>query len=270
MPSPFPGMDPWLESPEFFGDLHDSLIFLMQDALQPVLPPGYTAQKRARVWLETPERLAIPDVSVAWDPSIDSGESRGVATIAETGPMVVAADPLPDPEEFREPYLEIYRDDAHDPQLVTSIEVLSPTNKKPGIGRNKYVAKQQDMFIEGVHTIEIDLLRAGRHATMIPEARLVEEAGEFDYHVCLHCADQRNRFYIYAFKLIDRVPEIAIPLLPEDPTLTLDLQPVFDRAYDAGGFAKYVKYRQSTPKTPLSEEQSEWTQQKLDAFNRTS
>ena len=30
MPSPFPGMDPWLESPAVFPDIHDALIFLLK------------------------------------------------------------------------------------------------------------------------------------------------------------------------------------------------------------------------------------------------
>ncbi len=38
MPSPFPGMDPYLESPDWFPDLHDGLIFCLKESLQNLLP----------------------------------------------------------------------------------------------------------------------------------------------------------------------------------------------------------------------------------------
>ncbi len=44
MPSPFPGMDPYLESPDWFPDLHGSLIILLKEALQRSLPGPYYAQ----------------------------------------------------------------------------------------------------------------------------------------------------------------------------------------------------------------------------------
>ena len=57
MPSPFPGMDPFLESPEFFPGVHDSLIFCLREALQAALPEPYYADTRTRVWIETANRL---------------------------------------------------------------------------------------------------------------------------------------------------------------------------------------------------------------------
>ncbi len=52
MPSPFPGMDPYLESPRFFPDLHAGLIFAMKAELQGRLSQAYYAQSGQRVWLE--------------------------------------------------------------------------------------------------------------------------------------------------------------------------------------------------------------------------
>ena len=63
MPSPFPGMDPWLEDDETFPDLHEKLLVYLGDALNAVLPPGYRARARTRVWVDDEARRE-PDVSV--------------------------------------------------------------------------------------------------------------------------------------------------------------------------------------------------------------
>ena len=65
MPSPFPGMDPYLESPRFFADFHDSMIVYMKAVLQRGLPQNYFAQASERLWVETTERYVVPDVSVS-------------------------------------------------------------------------------------------------------------------------------------------------------------------------------------------------------------
>jgi Protein of unknown function (DUF4058) len=39
MPSPFPGMDPFLENPGIFSDFHDSFITYLRENLQANLPP---------------------------------------------------------------------------------------------------------------------------------------------------------------------------------------------------------------------------------------
>ena len=41
MPSPFPGMDPFLEHPEVFPDLHDSLGATLRESLNARLPEPY-------------------------------------------------------------------------------------------------------------------------------------------------------------------------------------------------------------------------------------
>src|SRR5438094_891369 len=64
MPSPFPGMDPYLEDPAVFPDLHDSLITYARDALNAQLPPPYYAGSAARVWVDLSHRHVGPDVGV--------------------------------------------------------------------------------------------------------------------------------------------------------------------------------------------------------------
>lgn len=272
MPSPFPGMDPFLENPEYFPDLHDSLIYCLQETLQPRLPEPYFAKKGRRVWLEQVGRQIGPDAYVlrAPGPTGRVPDVAEIATVGETGAVAVVADPEPDPViEIREPYLEIYTGAGDDKRLVTTIEVLSPTNKtQGGQGRSLYRRKQQEMLERDVHLIEIDLLRGGVHTTAVPWKAVLEKVGPFDYHVCLHKFDQPKVFHIYPIRLQSRLPEIAVPLLPGDPTVTVDLQPVFDRSYDSGPFRREVRYREETPQPPLTAEQKGWARERVENWNR--
>ena len=133
MPSPFPGMDPYLENPEIFPDLHDSLITYIRENLQANLPPPYYAAIGRRVWIEASRRAIEPDVHVLRAgaarqvPSPTSG-ATAVASRSAARPVIVKV--LHD--EFREPFLEIYTGSRDNKRLVTSIEVLSLSNKTPG------------------------------------------------------------------------------------------------------------------------------------------
>src|SRR5438552_2370384 len=131
MPSPFPGMDPYLEHQNIFPNLHDRLIVYLEDAIQPQLPESYYAKGSQRIWLEYLEETRIPDVSVLM--SVRSGspptKDHGGLAIAEI-PVKITAPYVPW-DEFRETFLEIYSKAEGEPRLVTSIEVLSPINKSP-------------------------------------------------------------------------------------------------------------------------------------------
>ena len=258
MPSPFPGMDPWLESTRYFGDLHDSFIYGLQQAIQPQLPEFYVARKTIRVILEAPERRAGPDVYIARTGAVEAtDEFPAAATIGETGPHVVTAD-MPELEEIEERYLDIYKIEGKELRLVTSIEVLSPTNKGiVGSGREEYLRKQRDVIKSRVNLIEIDLLRGGRHTTAVPEEK-IKEFDRFDYHVSLWYAGQPDRYFVYPFDLTDPLPEIAIPLEQGDPTLTVALQPIMSAGYEVGAFDRQIDYANDDPDPPLTDDQKEW------------
>lgn len=63
-------------------------------------------------------------------------------------------------EEIREP-LNLIIEPAAGNWLMTSIEVLSPTYKKPEEGRMEYIRKREEYWRGGVNLVEIDLPRAG-------------------------------------------------------------------------------------------------------------
>jgi len=256
MPSPFPGMDPWLERPMTFPNLHNNLITYLQVALKALLPKGYVAAGANRVWVD-PVARREPDVGAFGPPDPPAGGGVAVATLTRAGLLAIAADPVSDPVE--EPYLEILS--GEDDRLVTAVEILSLSNKKPGDnGRTSYRQKQGEYRAGGVNLVEIDLLRGGAHATAVPEARLRAAAGAFDYHVCVTAVEVPGLFHVAPVRLADRLPTVPIPLDPGVRPVLLDLQAAFDRCYDEGPFADLARYARRRPDPPLTAEQQAWAE----------
>ena len=224
MPSPFPGMDPHLESPEIFSDFHGSFITYLREALQALLPARYFAALGRRLWAEFAH------------------------------------------DEFREPFVEIYTRGEEGKRLVASIEVLSLANKTPGEhGRELYRKKQKELLGSQVHLVEIDFLRGGEHTTAVPLEAARDACGPFDYHVSVRPFDDLDTFYVYPVRLEDRLPPVEIPLLPGDPPVTLDLQAVFNRCYDAGPYAREVRYGVDPVISPLGPGRAAWVRQTVQA-----
>ena len=68
MPSPFPGMDPYIEHPEIWSDFHGDLAAQIRADLNKVIQPRYVARLVPRVTYEVVEmdrpRSVRPDVGV--------------------------------------------------------------------------------------------------------------------------------------------------------------------------------------------------------------
>jgi Protein of unknown function (DUF4058) len=263
MPSPFPGMDPWLEHPEIFPDVHDSLISYLREALNATLPAPYFANIATRVWVEVSERWLGPDVKVLHPQDRgSSGPPRhsdtAVAEPATAGPVVIQ---VPH-DEIREPTLEIRTHQGR--RLVTSLEVLSQSNKTPGDhGRDLYLQKQDEILKSQVNLVEIDLLRGGQHTTAVPKARLAAKVGHFDYHTCVHRCDRWDEFTVNAWRLEMPLRTVEVPLLPGDPPVKIDLQPVLNRCYDTGHYDRQLAYGTVQPEPPLTSAQWEWAEKIL-------
>ncbi len=260
MPSPFPGMDPWLEHPEIFPDLHDSLISYLRETVNEVLPAPYYANIATRVWVEVSEKWLGPDVKVL---HAQGEKSKGTAEVAVAEPIAASPIIIEVPhDEIREPTLEIRTSQGS--RLVTSVEILSISNKAPGKhGRDLYLQKQEEMLNKQVNLVEIDFLRGGRHTTAVPKKRLRAKAGKYDYHVCIHRFDQWDKFTVYAWRLEMPLPAIEIPLLPGDAPVRIELQPLLDRCYETGRYDRQAKYRQMKPEPPLTPIQQEWAEKIL-------
>ncbi len=186
MASPFPGMDPYLEP--FWGDIHHTLITYAHDQLQGVLPSDLRARVEERVFIENPpgqERSMCPDIRV-----VERGRGTGIKPATVGG--IAVAQPLrilmPD-EQVTQGFIEII-DRRSGRRVVTVIEVLSPSNKRPGEGRDLYKRKQLECRQGGVNLVEIDLLRAGPWALVVPED-MVPKSHRTPYRVFVYCTSRR-------------------------------------------------------------------------------
>jgi hypothetical protein len=251
-------MDPFLEHPYFFPDLHSSLNYCIRQLLQRLLPQPYYAVLNERLWVETSERSMEPDVDVL----IDRSQPKEVDVAIVEGIVAPAAQPLVitiPHDERREMYVDIMTRNDLDERVVTTIEVLSLSNKTPGEhGRNLYLQKQREVVDGEINLVEIDLLRGGVHSTSVPRRRVERRGGRFDYHVCIKRGDIWAKRFVYTIRLEDRLPVVEVPLLPGDAPVKLDLQAVFDRAYDDGPFSRRVPYEVDRIVPPLPPQQLEW------------
>ncbi len=250
MPSPFPGMDPWLEGSEVFPNFHGKLVLAIEDALNRSLPPGYIALSKSRVWVDS-ELNREPDVALYGRDHLPDAPG-GPVTL--TGLVAIGRRRLPDPVE--EPYLEILSDRGR--RLVTAVEVISRSNKRAGReGRQSYQQKQDEYALSGVNLVEIDLLRRGPHVSAVPLARLRRKLGVFDYHVGVLLAGDPPTYHAAGIRLADRLPTVGIPLAAGIPDVPVDLQPMLDQIYDRSRYADWIDYR-APPDPPLAAEQQAW------------
>jgi Protein of unknown function (DUF4058) len=254
-------MDPYLESPDWFPCLHDGLIFCALESLQSRLPQEYYALSSQRVWLEYSRRYVEPDVEVVRSARPSKRERHGGVAVAEVetkNPVVVRVETI-EHGPFKESYVEVRRREGKKVRIVTSIEVLSPSNKSLGNpGRELYLSKQREVLGGDTHLVEIDLLRGGAHTSAVPRDLAEHKAGPFDYHVSIHRFDQPQDFLLHPIRLEERLPVIRIPLLDRDPDVNLDLQAMFDRAYDAGPYLREVDYGKDRITPRLRAEQAKW------------
>ncbi|NOX61573.1 MAG: DUF4058 family protein [Chloroflexi bacterium] len=252
MPSPFPGMDPYLESRAIWPDLHQSLITYSRDALQPRIRPRYHARIGERIYVIPSHRIIYPDISITWRrPEPAPALAGGVAVLAPDEPTIISVPP----QEVRETFVEIL-DLTQGGRLVTVIEVLSPANKMPGEGRELYLRKQEELLAGEVHLVEIDLLSQGEPTVAAPLSSL-DPYRPWRYLISVSRAGNREKFEVYFVGLRQRLPRVAIPLTEPDPDATLDLQAVFEQCYERGAYEDLVDYGKE-PEARLTEEDAAW------------
>jgi hypothetical protein len=142
--------------------------------------------------------------------------------------------------------------------VVTVLEVLSPSNKRAGSdGRRVYRTKQREILSSPTHLLELDLLRQGEHTVVAPSPERLLRQGPYDYLVSLSRGSQRDRCQVWAVTLRQRLPRILVPLADGEDDLVLDVQALFDRVYDDGGYADEIDYG-TEPVVPLSPLDAKW------------
>jgi hypothetical protein len=247
MPSPFPGMNPYLEQSDTWEDFHHNFMTRAQEMLSGQVGPNYLVKIEVRLLLHelsAEERRFIgrADVGVTGAPPTQAAPtSQGAAAAA---PMQLQ---LPAVEIERHSSVEIR--DRRNRRVVTVIELLSPSNKTPGSDRDDYLANRRQVLAGMTHLVETDLRRGGTRPTL-------PDLPPCDYYVLVSRYECRPRLDFWPIQLQQRLPDVPIPLISPDPDVILDLQGVLDHTYDAAEYGKYI-YTE-TPEPALSMDQESW------------
>jgi hypothetical protein len=210
MSTPFPGMDPYLETPAHWSDFHASFITYWSDTLLACLPTNYDARIQ--------EKLHFAEVSLPPE-------------TPDTLSLVIE-------EETHERHIEIRH--RPDRTLVAVLELLSPANKEEP-GRTLYLAKRNALAHQPVHLVELDLLLKGQR---LP---LNQDLPPGDYYALVSRGDHRPACQVYHWTMRQPLPPIPIPLLPPDPDVWIDLGAVFATTYKRGRYERSVDYTAPPP-----------------------
>ncbi|MFB2838539.1 DUF4058 family protein [Floridanema evergladense] len=245
MPSPFPGMNPYLENPEILPEVHNRLIVAISDSLVPQLLPKYRVAIEKRVYQMNSDNsllVGIPNVTVQKITNQLNSPTSNVAVAAP--PVTPLKVRMPMLMEFREAYLEV-REIATQ-KVITVIELLSPKNKRPGEGREAYLNKRQKILSSSTHLVEIDLLRTGEAMPVF--------GNDFtaNYRILVSRGNCRPEADLYLFNLPNPIPTFPLPLQIGDTEPVVDLKNLLDGVYDRAAYNYIIDYTKQ-PYPPLSE-----------------
>lgn len=230
-------MDPYLEHPALWPDVHNALIAATRDLIAPTLRPRYYVRLEERVYADEPDFVGRHDFAgpVRHGPS---GQFRTVT--------------IPEVERVLETYLEVHAVDEG--QVVTVLELLSPGNKRPGDGRRMYEEKRLRILGTRTNLVEVDLLRAGEPMTVYGATRTS------DYRILVSRGERRPRADFFVFSVRDPIPRFALPLRRGDDEPLVDLGKVLHDLYDRAAYDLSIDYRQE-PVPPLREEDRIWARE---------
>ncbi|MEZ4866899.1 MAG: DUF4058 family protein [Caldilineaceae bacterium] len=253
MPSPFPGMDSYIEAPRIWSDFHNGLADEIRAELNQRIRPNYFAALTPYVTYETIEVTQktvygmYPNVGV-WKSVPSQPGSVAVLDLVESTPVESTVS-LEVPLEL----FSVEIRTAGDEILVTSIEILSPVNKqRTHDAYLDYQRKRRDLLRSSAHLLEIDLLRAGVRPPLqqpVPTA---------PYYVMLSKATKRPHVKVWPIPLNARLPVVTVPLLEPDPDVLLDLGSIVASVYERGGYDARIDYRTPVPPPALSEAEAAW------------
>ena len=277
--NPFPGMNPYLETPALWPNVHTSIIVGLRNFLAPRLRPEYGVGIEERVHISAEPGgngsgdgnadIRIPDAVVlaaaTAAPSPAGAPSPAAAPSASTPRRFPAPERskdaiavhLPPTDLFRQRYLEVRR--ANNRQVVAVIELLSPTNKD-GYGRQEYLAKRAAVLSSPAHLVEIDLLRAGQRMPVIGD-----DVPDTDYRILVANARRTEPVAdLYPFGIRQPIPDFVLPLAQDAEGIAVNLNSVVNQVYADGSYDLDIDYQQAPPEPPLSDDDRRW----LDALLR--
>ncbi|MBD6619556.1 DUF4058 family protein [Komarekiella sp. 'clone 1'] len=251
MGNPFPGMNPYLEQPELWHQVHNRLIVAIADDLTPQIAPKYRVSIEERVYTSVDDILlvGIADVAVATSNIIDNNITLTAAKLAEPSKVKV-----PVPEQITERFLEVRSTQSK--EVVTVIEILSPKNKRSKEGRAAYESKRQKILASATNLVEIDLLRQG-------ESMPILGASVADYSILVSRSYNRPDADLYTFDLKKPIPVFPVPLREGEPEPIVDLQRLLNEVYERARFDLAIDYSQPL-KIVRSPEEEAWVREVLE------
>lgn len=251
MLSPFPGMDPYLESPTHWSDFHPTFIQAWRETIADRLPPNYFARIGEDVVLIAPEVPArqsrVPDVVVSRDPHGPGGGATAMIGGVRVEPTTLANIEYLDPHT--EAFIEILR--FPEQEVVAVLELLSPTNKS-GDGPGFYFEKRQQLLRQNVHIVELDLIRAGRRM------ELDRALPPGDYYAFVSRSERRPFCDVYPWTVREPLPLLPVPLLAPDLDIEVDLGDAFRIAFQRGRYGRLIRYDQPPPPPSFAGEDGDW------------
>ena len=250
MPSPFPGMNPYLERDIAWHDFHKRLLILGAGIIGAQIRPDYIVRVDDHIFVqETTDdaRRAIgrPDLAVVPTARPPSEHPSNVAVLE--APARIRVHPL---DVTREAYLSII--DRHSREVVTVVELLSPANKrKSSPDRVQYLAKRDAVLASPANLVEFDLLRGG-------EPMPGEPRPSCTYSIVVSRPGERPDSGFWPLRLPDPLPVVPIPLRSPHPDASLDLQALLHRVYDEAGYEFYIY--DGPPQPALTPEEAAWAE----------
>jgi Protein of unknown function (DUF4058) len=244
-------MDPYLEGSEWTS-VHTELSSEIARQLSPRLRPKYVARTVRRFLADAD---IYPDVSVQEATHPDALHESAPTWNAPPLQLATVISPW-------EPQVTIEIRDVARRELVTAIEVLSPSNKR-GEGFQEYVDKRSRVLHSSAHLLEIDLLRRG---SRVPMAAPLPAAS---YFVILSRVVRRPIVEVWPVQLQAVLPVVPVPLAAGDPDVSLDLQAALNTVYDALNYDLSVDYTRPL-EVPLSAAEAEWAAGRLRAASQVN
>jgi hypothetical protein len=259
-------MDPYIEAHGLWEDFHAKLIGEIERALASALPDRYFVRigERSYIILAGIDGKAamalLPNVGVGSFAS-ERPASRRTTRVAVTrraiGTQAVTLRAFID-EHYCETFIGIFQSEPEE-RLVTCLDVLSPSNKRPGTeGWDVYLRKRNALLLGSASLVEIDLLRVGQRMPM------VESWPKSPYYSLIARRERAPYCRVYPAALRQPLPNIPVPLDPPDPDIQLSIQPMIEAVYERSRYARNIEYtRTLTP--PLSEEDAAWVKRLVPA-----
>lgn len=248
MPSPFPGMDPYLEQSGIWNQVHATLIVDIQRFLARRLRPRYVVAIEQRTFSDMGDQQVLigrPDVLAVLPPTPGPIVSPSTPVLAEVKEAYRVR--LPMPEDIRHRYLEV-RDQVSG-EVITVIEILSPTNKIRH--RRDYLEKRLEILGSDTNLVEIDLLRVGEAMPMTGEMPATH------YRILISRAWERPYAQALLFNIPQPVPDTPVPLRQGEDEPSVPLNRLLREIYDAGSYDLMLDYSRP-PETPLDEATAAW------------